>query len=75
MVVPFALKKLMPKAKKLASKTTQKKTEPSVSASIVEDEEEKQFMEKVHKEVAMEEYNIYTDYVEMVIQVTSTIYR
>lgn len=73
MVVPFALKKLMPKAKKITSKATQKKSEPSsntnVDAAIVQDEDEKKFMEKVYTEVALEEYNIYTDYVEMVIQV------
>jgi anoctamin-10 len=33
-------------------------------------EAEGAFMQKVNKEVAMEEYNIYTDYVEMVIQVS-----
>lgn len=32
-------------------------------------EAEGAFMQKVNKEVDMEEYNIYTDYVEMVIQV------
>lgn len=34
-------------------------------------EAEGAFMQKVNKEVAMEEYNIYTDYVEMVIQVSA----
>lgn len=32
-------------------------------------EAENKFMQKVYNEAAMEEYNIYTDYVEMVIQV------
>jgi hypothetical protein len=71
MVVPFVLQKLMPKAKKLTQKKSQSSTNTDIGATIVEDQEEKKFMEKVYKEVALEEYNIYTDYVEMVIQVTS----
>lgn len=34
-----------------------------------EDEEEQRFMTKVYNEVALQEYNIYLDYAEMVTQV------
>ncbi|KAL7333456.1 hypothetical protein PS15p_202357 [Mucor circinelloides] len=73
MVVPYALKKFVPKAKKIVNK--KKSTVPSTeslseksSVTTVQDEEEEKFMNKVYKEVAMDEYAIYTDYVEMVIQ-------
>ncbi|KAI8637071.1 calcium-activated chloride channel-domain-containing protein [Parasitella parasitica] len=72
MVVPYAMKNYVPKAKKMVSK---KKTSTSSSSAkeknlvaAFEDEEEEKFMNKVYKEVDMEEYAIYTDYVEMVIQ-------
>lgn len=74
MVVPYVLKKFVPKAKKMVHK---KKSNTSSTTSLsektpsaaVQDEEEEQFMNKVYREVAMDEYAIYTDYVEMVIQV------
>lgn len=74
MVVPYALKYIMPQAKKLTNKVTRKdkKIDPAtdiINKATVEDEEELKFMAKVYKEVELEEYNIYTDYVEMVIQV------
>lgn len=77
MVVPYALKRIMPQAKKLQAKVTkkdQKKSDTTDLATIgvAVDPEEAKFMEKVYREVALEEYNIYTDYVEMVIQVSKT---
>jgi anoctamin-10 len=74
MVVPYALTYIMPQAKKLTNKVTKKdkKIDPAtdiINKATVEDEEELKFMAKVYKEVELEEYNIYTDYVEMVIQV------
>lgn len=71
MVVPYALKRIMPEAKKLSEKVTKKERKSSSNTDLanVVDAEEAKFMEKVYKEVALEEYNIYTDYVEMVIQV------
>lgn len=78
MVVPYLLKKFVPKAKDMVSKKKESTSSASLneknSISTVEDEEEKKFMEKVYKEVAMEEYAIYTDYVEMVIQVNHGLY-
>ncbi|CEP11819.1 hypothetical protein [Parasitella parasitica] len=72
MVVPYALKHYLPKAKKMVSKKKSSTTSVSLkernSTAAVEDEEDEKFMKKVYKEVAMEEYAIYTDYVEMVIQ-------
>ncbi|RCH88112.1 hypothetical protein CU098_000888, partial [Rhizopus stolonifer] len=71
MVVPYALKRLMPKAKKITSTISKKKQEhhtADLSLNAVQDEEEKKLMNKIYKEVDREEYNIYTDYVEMVVQ-------
>jgi anoctamin-10 len=78
MVVPYALRKLMPKAKKLSAKVINKKGAEKEAATTTElqqktaatepDAEEAKFMEKIYKEVELDEYNIYTDYVEMVIQ-------
>lgn len=71
MVVPYILKLVKPKAEELKTKVT-KKDDTSLdykNATATEDEQEAKFMEKVYNEVAREEYNIYTDYVEMVIQV------
>ncbi|KAI9487752.1 MAG: calcium-activated chloride channel-domain-containing protein [Benjaminiella poitrasii] len=76
MVVPYALKRIMPKIDKLKSKYISKSssTAPSVQQEFTTtnisttSSEQTKFMDKVYKEVAMEEYNIYTDYVEMVIQ-------
>lgn len=73
MVVPYALKRIMPEAKKLSNKVAKKDQKVSntdlSTKTTVEDIEETKFMAKIHKEVGLEEYNIYTDYVEMVIQV------
>lgn len=84
MVVPYALRKLMPKAKKLSTKVMKmkggekgaaeenKEKDPAtiqLEKAAAEDAEEAKFLEKIYKEVDLEEYNIYTDYVEMVIQV------
>lgn len=72
MVVPYALKRIAPKAKKIGAKVTKKGDDVSPDfkkATSAEDEEEAKFMDKVYKQVDMAEYNIYTDYVEMVIQV------
>lgn len=78
MVVPYLLKKFVPKAKKMVSKKKESTSSASLnennSTLTVEDEEEEKFMKKVYKEVAMEEYAIYTDYVEMVIQVNHELY-
>ncbi|KAI8061390.1 calcium-activated chloride channel-domain-containing protein [Thamnidium elegans] len=69
MVVPYALKRIMPEAKKLSEKVTKKERKSSnTDLANIADAEEAKFMEKVYKEVALGEYNIYTDYVEMVIQ-------
>ncbi|KAI8375588.1 calcium-activated chloride channel-domain-containing protein [Choanephora cucurbitarum] len=73
MVVPYALKKIMPKAKRMTSKIhpteqTTSMTDLDVKQTSIVDEEEKKLIAKIHKETEMEEYNIYTDYVEMVVQ-------
>ena len=75
MVVPYVLKKVMPKAKRMTSKIhpreqTTSMTDLDVKQTSIVDEEEKKLIAKIHKEAEMEEYNIYTDYVEMVVQVT-----
>lgn len=72
MVVPYVLKRITPKAKKITAKVTKKQDDINPDfkkATAAEDTEEAEFMDKVYKQVDMEEYNIYTDYVEMVIQV------
>ncbi|KAI7863976.1 calcium-activated chloride channel-domain-containing protein [Spinellus fusiger] len=70
MVVPFAMRRLMPKANKLKEKIIHSKHEDdSMDAlNLSMEEKEKSFMESVYKQVEKEEYNLYTDYVEMVIQ-------
>ncbi|KAI7900373.1 calcium-activated chloride channel-domain-containing protein [Cokeromyces recurvatus] len=78
MVVPYALKKVMPKVEEFKDRIIHnpKTNNKNVSSTQRKDiaintpftNEESKFMDKVYKEVEMEEYNIYTDYVEMVIQ-------
>ncbi|KAI8985984.1 calcium-activated chloride channel-domain-containing protein [Pilobolus umbonatus] len=69
MVVPYALSKLMPKAIKISKRVIKKEDNQKELATVeISDKEEAKFMQKVYKEVALPEYNIYADYVEMVIQ-------
>lgn len=68
MILPYAMSKLMPKAKKMLHKedgteVEQRDEKEEATAS------EARIMKKIHREVALPDYNIYTDYVEMVIQV------
>ena len=68
MVVPYVLKQVRPKVEQVIKKDKDINTDYKKERSTELGEEAK-FMEKVYREVDMEEYNIYTDYVEMVIQV------
>jgi hypothetical protein len=72
MVVPYFMGLLMPKAKEMGEKVTKKKQQVNpdfIQQEQTNDEEERKFMNKVYREAGLEEYNIYTDYSEMVIQV------
>lgn len=66
MVVPYLMRKLLPKAKKIASKNNDKNNVPMTDLS--QNEEEKKTMDNIYRQVGLAEYNVYTDYVEMVIQ-------
>ncbi|CAO3642180.1 unnamed protein product [Cunninghamella echinulata] len=74
MAVPYAKALLMPKAKELSAKVTKdssalsKRDEAMSSEGSAINPAKVKFVKKVYKEVGLEEYNIYTDYVEMVIQ-------
>ncbi|CAO3647807.1 unnamed protein product [Cunninghamella blakesleeana] len=78
MAVPYAKALLMPKAMKLSKELSSKMNENRQSISKRDeamtadganiDPEKLKFIKKVYKEVELDEYNIYTDYVEMVIQ-------
>ncbi|KAG2180172.1 hypothetical protein INT43_003961 [Umbelopsis isabellina] len=54
--------------KKISDSNSTELDAKTLEAKDVMTEAENKFMQKVYDEVAMEEYNIYTDYVEMVIQ-------
>ena len=84
MLLPYAMSRLLPKVKNAAQKKTKKlnkklKNDSSSSSSSSSSEEEikndtenqvnTKFLKKVYRQVDLPEYNIYTDYVEMVIQV------
>ncbi|KAI8146256.1 calcium-activated chloride channel-domain-containing protein [Fennellomyces sp. T-0311] len=62
MLLPYAMNLVMPKVKKMTHK------DESAAAANDDNEIQAKFMKKVYKEVDLPEYNIYTDYVEMVIQ-------
>ncbi|KAI9322344.1 calcium-activated chloride channel-domain-containing protein [Dichotomocladium elegans] len=64
MLLPYALKLVMPKIKSIFSKNGKTDVRSNTSGN----EPDSKFMEKIYKEVDLPEYNIYTDYVEMVIQ-------
>ncbi|KAL0083800.1 calcium-activated chloride channel-domain-containing protein [Phycomyces blakesleeanus] len=72
MIVPYIMQKAMPKAQELKEKVTKGNTESSFPEDQLGTPEmsgpEAAFMKRVYKQVGLEEYNIYTDYVEMVIQ-------
>ncbi|KAI8066428.1 calcium-activated chloride channel-domain-containing protein [Gongronella butleri] len=55
MVVPFVLARVLPKTKKVISKEKDREAADP-------------FLKKIYAEAAKDEYNIYTDYVEMIIQ-------
>ena len=63
MLLPYAMNLVMPKVKKITG------SEESATATNGKSPVQSKFMKKVYKEVNLPEYNIYTDYVEMVIQV------
>ncbi|CAO3589868.1 unnamed protein product [Absidia cylindrospora] len=76
MVVPYLMSRLMPKAKQISAKVihsgsstanndSNQEEATDISTSSTGDAE---FIKKLNREVGLEEYNIYTDYVEMVIQ-------
>ncbi|KAI7859678.1 calcium-activated chloride channel-domain-containing protein [Circinella umbellata] len=73
MLLPYVMNRVLPKVKKVAHE--KKKDDTSSSSSSEEEKEEKdknhlntKFLNKVYRQVDLPEYNIYTDYVEMVIQ-------
>lgn len=72
MVVPYVLNLIKPKAQRITERIMKKEETPSatdLAKKEAEDEEEQRFMTKVYNEVALQEYNIYLDYAEMVTQV------
>lgn len=72
MVVPYVLNLIKPKAQRITERIMKKEETPSatdLAKKEAEDEEEQKFMTKVYNEVALQEYNIYLDYAEMVTQV------
>ncbi|KAG1498517.1 hypothetical protein G6F47_006337 [Rhizopus delemar] len=71
MVVPYVLNLIKPKAQRITERIMKKEETPSatdLAKKEAEDEEEQKFMTKVYNEVALQEYNIYLDYAEMVTQ-------
>lgn len=66
MILPYAMKLVMPKVEKVLHKDDQ---DANTTTDISDDVTSSKFMQKVYKEVDLPDYNIYTDYVEMVIQV------
>lgn len=71
MIVPYVLRLISPHIKSVIAKITKKKPETNtdfVKQTETEDTEEIRFMNKVIKEASLPEYNIYLDYVEMVVQ-------
>ncbi|KAI8878370.1 DUF590-domain-containing protein, partial [Backusella circina FSU 941] len=71
MIVPYVLRLLSPYIKIFIAKITRRKPETNtdfVKQTETENTEEIRFMNKVMKEASLPEYNIYLDYVEMVIQ-------
>ncbi|CAO3668007.1 unnamed protein product [Rhizopus stolonifer] len=72
MVVPYVLKKIKPKAQRITENVMHKEHTPTTKDTAKReawDEEELKLMTKVYNEVGLDEYNIYMDYAEMVIQV------
>ena len=67
MILPYAMKLVMPKVEKVLHKDGDQ--DNNNSTDISDDAASSKFMQKVYKEVDLPDYNIYTDYVEMVIQV------
>ncbi|CDS02631.1 hypothetical protein LRAMOSA00036 [Lichtheimia ramosa] len=65
MILPYAMKLVMPKVEKVLHKDDQ---DANTTTDISDDATSSKFMQKVYKEVDLPDYNIYTDYVEMVIQ-------
>ncbi|KAI9250932.1 calcium-activated chloride channel-domain-containing protein [Phascolomyces articulosus] len=83
MLLPYAMNLLLPKVKKMAHKKKKSKGKNSESSSSSSSEEEvtqeenkngiecrldPKLLKKIYRQVDLPEYNIYTDYVEMVIQ-------
>ncbi|KAI8376171.1 calcium-activated chloride channel-domain-containing protein [Radiomyces spectabilis] len=72
MVVPYLMRKWMPKATKLTDKVLDKEpddqTSPLVSTKQPTDPEEARLMKTIYRQVSLDDYNVYSDYVEMVIQ-------
>ncbi|KAI9485131.1 calcium-activated chloride channel-domain-containing protein [Zychaea mexicana] len=67
MVLPYAMGRILPKVKNMTSKEDKDDKNNGVEQSGKGDLQAK-FMKKVYHEVDLPEYNIYTDFVEMVIQ-------
>lgn len=61
------MKLVMPKVEKVLHKDEGQDADTTTDLS--DDAASSKFMQKVYKEVDLPDYNIYTDYVEMVIQV------
>ncbi|KAI9252139.1 calcium-activated chloride channel-domain-containing protein [Sporodiniella umbellata] len=71
MVVPFVLNKIKPKAQRVTEKVLHKEKTPNskeMAEREANSEDELKFMQKVYNEVSLDEYNIFMDYAEMVIQ-------
>lgn len=66
MILPYAMKLVMPKVEKVLHKD---EDQDATTTDLSDDAASSKFMQKVYKEVDLPDYNIYTDYVEMVIQV------
>lgn len=69
MLLPYAMKLITPKIKKFTKKDNDQNQEAATASPS-----ESRLIEKIYKQVDRPEYNIYTDYVEMIIQVRVSLY-
>ncbi|KAI8987519.1 calcium-activated chloride channel-domain-containing protein [Mycotypha africana] len=68
MVVPWILAKATGKAKNVTDKITRRKSFDEKLGVTEKDDEEHEFIERVKQEVALKDYDIFLEYVEIVIQ-------
>jgi hypothetical protein len=62
--LPYVTRKVFSEARKITSKDDE-------DVSTHDREEEKTYLERVREEIELPEYDIYSDYAEMVVQVSS----